>query len=168
MVVGDVDADYAGTREVMMIAEISMTDIVIAFVAVYAAILSTYSIWPKKAQVDVDISIIPLMDRSKKQPYDAVILDATNVGRRTTTLSRAYLLLPSGLEVSLLFDQFPFELKPDTACRAWIDVDSALEAAALSGQHIDEGPVTVKGVFVSTKGARYESSRYELVRHHRN
>lgn len=140
-------------------------DVVITLlIAIYGALLSTYSIWTRrqehKREVKVELSYgitrSPLLEVSPLM----LILSALNTGTKMVTLTSMGLILPRKDKKYLTILQpesnvtFPYELLEGKNCSVWIGI----EKLAKDLKHeVYSGKIDLKGYYKDAIGNEYRS-----------
>jgi hypothetical protein len=147
-----------------MTIEFSGWDIVITLlIALYGAILSTYSIWASrqehkrelKVRLSYGFSTSPLAPKGL-----LLIIEALNTGRKTITLSSMGLILPTKDKKYFTFLRpnsnvnFPHDLTEGKSCSVWISTKELSENLKLEGY---SGEIKLIGYYGDAIGGRYKS-----------
>ncbi len=145
-----------------------LSDVVTALVAVYGAILATYTAvarWrEKRARINVKISLGVISQELAGSSETLVILSASNPGSKAITLSswgltlpnRNHLAFPNPLGSDV---QFPHELAPETSCRVWVEAKEIARAMKTEG-YSDKAKVV--GFYRDQVGRTYKSKPFEF------
>ena len=142
---------------------IDWTKVVTALVAIYAAILSTYTLLSsrkeKKRQIKVELSFGFRVFGPKLGPT-SLLITASNPGYRTVTLTGVGIRLPDNRQAILPNPpsdvQFPYDLPEGKHCTAWFD---AKELAATLRREGFAGKVKLVGFYRDALGTVYASNR---------
>lgn len=134
---------------------------VTALVALYGAVLSTYSLIvarrDKKRRVSVSLSL-GLIGFAGRESPTVVLIEASNPGDRAVTLQPGMIVLPNGSQVvpkhSNSSVPFPHELPEGKSCTCWIETD---ELARLLHEQGYRGQVKLIGAFRNALGTQYRS-----------
>jgi hypothetical protein len=140
------------------------TNIIIALVALYGAILSTYTLITQlrrdrfRVRVQISRGIFPLASGN-----EMVFLSASNPGQKAVTLDFFGFILPD--KQRLLFPnfqsnrEFPYELLPGKSCKIWIeltDVVSTLKKYRFTGK------VKLRGYYKDQVDNLYKSKPFKF------
>ena len=145
-----------------------LSDVVTALVAVYGAILATYTAvarWrEKRVRIHVEVSLGFTVDQLAGSSEPMVFLSASNPGSKAITLSPWGLALPNRKLLSfhnpLGSDvQFPHELAPETSCRAWVEAKEIARAMKTEGY---SDKTKVVGFYRDQVGRTYKSKPFEF------
>ncbi len=139
--------------------------IVTAVVAIYGAILSTYTLiqnrQEKQRRVSVKLSNGFLHYGNDGLSPAMLLLEATNPGDRTVILNTAGLSLPDGKTVAFLNPQsnvsFPHSLAEGNSCIVWTPLK---ELARQLRQEGYSGKVKLVGFFRDQLGRLYKSKAF--------
>jgi len=148
--------------------EFSGWDIIITLIAVYGAILSTYTIWnarkEHKREIRVELaygfSTHPLSPKGL-----LLILTALNTGSKTVTLTSMGLILPRKDKKYCTFLRpnsnvsFPYDLPEEKNCSVWIDTKELAENLKQEGY---SGEINLKGYYGDALSGKYESKQLKF------
>lgn len=132
-------------------------------IAVYGAILSTFTFWNTKQENKREIKVKASHGLIKKPTGvtpPLVILTAMNTGRKTVSLTNTGLILPNKDRPYLIFTQpdsfvpFPHDLVEGKSCQVW------LTAKELANDLVSEGysgRISLRGYYRDAIGDEYRS-----------
>ncbi len=142
-------------------------DVAIALIiAVYGAVLSTYTAWAarqeKKRKIKVELSygfsVSPPMVGPK-----SLFISALNMGKPTVTLTSMGLVLPDKRYLTPLYPKsnvsFPYALLEGKNCSVWIELKELAEQLKQEGY---SGKVSLIGFYNDAIGGKYKSKPLEF------
>lgn len=151
----------------MDLINISWTNIIIALVALYGAVLSTYTLimnlQKEKFKINVTIAMGFLTLHSGGTSNAMLFLSASNPQQRVTTLSGQGLILPG--RKNLIFPSpqsnvsFPHELAPGKSCQIWIEAREIAKSLKSYGFH---GKIKLTGFYRDQLNKVYKSKAYKF------
>jgi hypothetical protein len=104
-------------------------DIITVLIAVYGAVLSTYTFLAtrRRDKPNIIIEVTTDLRGDMSRAGLMITLNALNVGHRPITLSMMGFLLPDGQIMDFIRPQtdveFPYKLESGERCRAWMEVE---------------------------------------------
>jgi hypothetical protein len=149
---------------VEMAMEFTGWDIIITLIiAMYGAILSTYSIWNARQEHRREVKV-RLSYGFSTHPFAPqgllLIIEALNTGRKTVTLSSTGLILPTKDKKYYTFLRpnsnvtFPYDLPEGKNCSVWIGTKELSENLKQEGY---SGKIELKGYYGDAIGGKYKS-----------
>jgi hypothetical protein len=138
-------------------------DVVITLlIAIYGALVSTYSVWTARQEhrreIKVELSYGFMRNALAEVSPTLLILSAMNTGAKTATLTSTGLALPR--KKYLLFAQpesnvtFPHDLPEGKSCSVWITNEELLKDLKREGY---SGRIKLKGYYRDAVGGYYKS-----------
>jgi len=138
-------------------------DVVITLlIAIYGALLSTYSVWTArqehKREIKVELSYGFMRNPLSGVGPTLLILSALNTGTKTVTLTSTGLILPK--KKYLFFAQpesnvsFPYDLPEGKNCNVWIATEELAKDLKREGY---SGRISLKGYYRDAIGGYYKS-----------
>ncbi|MEW6226591.1 MAG: hypothetical protein AB1700_00635 [Bacillota bacterium] len=143
------------------------TEIITAIVAVYGAVLATYTLVVQlrenRFRVNVKISMGFLVSPLGGTSDTMLFLSASNAGQKVVTLSSQGFLLPNKNQLVIPYPQsnvtFPYELLPGKSCQTWIEAREIARALKLEGIY---GEVKLVGFYRDQVDKTYRSKPYKF------
>jgi hypothetical protein len=141
---------------------IGLDVIITLLIAIYGALLSTYSVWTARQEHKREVKV-ELSYGLKTNPISGVsptllILSALNTGTKTVTLSSTGLILPR--KKYLFFPRpesnvtFPYDLPEGKSCSIWIATEELANDLKREGY---SGRIALKGYYRDAIGGYYKS-----------
>ena len=142
------------------------TTVVTALVALYGAVLSTYTLIQnrkeKQRQVSVRLSNGFLTFGPELSPA-MLLVEATNPGDRTVILNTVGLSLPDGKTVAFPNPQgnvrFPYPLEEGNSCMVWTPLKELAQQLSQEGY---SGKVKLVGFYRDQLGTMYNSNTFSF------
>jgi len=141
-------------------------DIIITLmIAVYGAILSTFTIWDTRHEHKREIRVRLSYGFSTHPLAHGLLLinEALNTGRKTVTLSSMGLILPNKKFYTFLQPNsnvsFPYDLPEGKNCSVWIETKELAENLKNEGY---SGEVKLIGYYGDAIGGRYKSEPFNF------
>lgn len=142
---------------------IGLDVIITLIIAIYGALLSTYSIWAsrqeKKREIKVKLSYGLLASPPSVSPK-MLFISALNTGQKRATLTSMGLILPKKDRKYLVFLRpdsnvsFPHDLLEGKDCRVWVTTERIALDLKRQGY---SGKVSLKGYYSDAIGKEYRS-----------
>ena len=149
--------------------EFSGWDIIITLIiAIYGAILSTYSIWNarKEHKHEIKVELAYGFSTNPLSPKGLLlILSALNIGRKPVTLSSMGLILPSkDIKYYTILRpnsnvSFPYDLPEGKRCSVWIGTKELAENLKHEGF---SGEINLRGYYGDAIGGKYKSKKLKF------
>jgi hypothetical protein len=143
-----------------------VSTILTAIVALYGAILSTYTfiVQRRDAKPAVKTKLTNgFLDLGHDLSNPMFLIEAANDGNHVVTLSSVGMILPDKRQLILTRPrsniQLPYELKPGTNCTVWIEI---VEVAHRLREQGFRGKVKLVGFYLAQTGVKYKSKPYKL------
>jgi len=144
--------------------EIADWDILVTLsIALYGAILSTYTIWNARKEHKRELKV-RLSYGFSTHPFAPqgllLIIEALNTGRKTVTLSSMGLILPTEDKKYFAiihpnsYVTFPYDLPEGKNCSVWIATKELSEDLKQEGY---SGEIELKGYYGDAIGGKYKS-----------
>lgn len=146
----------------------SWTTVITAAVAVYSAILSTYTHIArhrgKKRRLAVELSVGFGLYRGIGPGPTLLFLSASNPGSRTVSLNSPGLLLPNKKKLVFPFHlgsdvDFPYDLHEGKACKMWIKTHTLANELKKEGF---VGNIVLRGYYLDALGIIHRSKPFEF------
>jgi len=147
-----------------MAFNIGLDVVITLIIAIYGALLSTYSIWnarqEHKREIKVELSYGFMRNPLSGVSPPMLFLSALNTGTKTVTLSSMGLILPRKDKKYLIFVQpessvsFPYDLPEGKSCSVWITTKELAEDLKREGY---SGRISLKGYYRDAIGGYYKS-----------
>lgn len=134
------------------------TGVVVAIVAVYGAVVSTYNLVFARRQRtrQVTVTLATGLLALGAEPASMLLLTAANPGDRTVTLTRCHLQFPNRKKLVMVRAQgtatLPHELHEGKNCTFWFPVSEVARALIAEGLR---GEVTLVGVVTDALDRSY-------------
>jgi hypothetical protein len=138
--------------------------IITLIIAIYGALVSTYSVWGSrqehKREIKVELAYGFMRNSLSEVSPLMLILSALNTGRRTVTLTSMGLILPKKDKKYLVFLQpesnvsFPYDLLEGKNCNVWTTTKELAEDLKREGY---SGKISLKGYYKDAIGGEYKS-----------
>ncbi len=155
--------------------EFSNWDIIITLIiAVYGAMLSTYTVWNARQERKREIKV-KMTYGFIKSPITGVsplmlMLTAMNTGRKTVSITNMGFILPNKDREYLILLQpqsnvtFPYDLAEGKSCQVW---DTAKELAEDLIREGYSGRISLKGYYKDAIGNEYRSKpmKFSIEKH---
>jgi len=134
-------------------------------IAVYGAILSTYSVLSRRQEQKRKLKVlleygVTLNPLSQARPPLMLILSALNTGKKTVTLTMMGLILPTKDKKYFDFLRpnsyvcFPHDLLEGKSCSVYIEPKELADGLKQEGY---SGKISLKGYYKDALGGKYES-----------
>ena len=144
------------------------TGIVIALVALYGAVLSTYTLIQnnkeKRRQLKVHITKrFPVSKQGQILKPDGIIIQMKNPGYKKVTVVDSQIMLPKGEPIIFVSPignvRFPYEIEEGKECVVHIELQKVISGATKLGY---SGDVKLKAKVIDGAGDRYISNKLKL------
>jgi len=147
------------------VAGVEWHQVIAALIALYAAILATFTFVMNRREKRRPLKVIVSMGLPIRGPDvgdPQIFIRASNIGTRPITLNVPKLVLPSGDQLVLLRSSsdvdFPCELADGQSCAAWTDAREL--ARQLKFEQRLGGQIKLVGVFEDSAAQTYRSTPY--------
>jgi hypothetical protein len=148
---------------------IGLDVIITLLIAIYGALLSTYSVWTArqehKREIKVELSYGFMRNPLSGVSPPMLLLSASNTGTKTVTLTSMGLILPRKDKKYLIFAQpesnvsFPCDLLEGKNCNVWVTTKELAEDLKREGY---SGRISLKGYYRDAIGGYYESKSFKF------
>jgi hypothetical protein len=136
--------------------------IITLIIAVYGALLSTYSVWASKQEKkrEIKVQLSYGFHTLLGEPKPVLVISALNTGHKRVTLNSTGLILPSKDKKYLMFLRpdgnvnFPYDLQEGQNCDVWITTE---ELAQDLKQRGFSGKIGLKGYYRDAIDVEYTS-----------
>ena len=146
--------------------------VITLLIALYGAILSTYSIWSRRQEQKRKLKVslnygLTLNLLSQGKPPLMLILSAVNIGKKTVTLTMMGLILPTKDKKYLAFlhpnslVSFPYDLIEGKSCSVYAEPKEVANELKQLGY---SGKINLKGYYKDAIGSKYisESLKFDV------
>ncbi len=142
---------------------INWIELIIAMVATYGALLSTYTLVAARKEKQRRVAVTLTWGLLGTGPESSLMffLTASNPGNRAVTLASCHLLLPNGK--SLIMPRitgnfsFPHGLEEGKNCMAWFPVEDVIRTLISEGYRQE---VSITAVYTDALGTNYMSKAF--------
>ena len=146
---------------------VDLTNLIIALVALYGAILSTYNIIRQHRlsvpRVQVELVLGFIADPVSGVSDSMIFIKAANVGQVPVSLSGHAFRLPDKRQLIIQLPsssvRFPCELEPGKSCEIWIEMAKLVKE--IRGQGF-KGTVKISGEYKSETGKLFRSKKMKV------